>query len=610
MLWPYVWPRGHPGLQLRIVVCIAALIGIRITNVMVPLSYKRIIDRLSAQASAQGGRVLNEDGTAAISCPWDEIAIYVGLRFCQGGGIGSMGLLSNLRSFLWIPVQQYTSRGMRVRLFRHFHDQDLKWHLSRKTGEVLRMMDRGSDSINNLLSYIIFNIAPTLIDIAIAVGFFTSKFGAYYGLIVFATMGTYIWFTVSVTEWRTKFRRTMNTKDNSIRQKATDSLLNAETVKLYLGERYEREDFEAKIVDYQAHEWRSLASLSLLNVGQSVVITVGLAGGTFLCGYEVSQGKLTIGDFVLFITYITQLYMPLNWFGTYFRMIQAAFVDMENMLDLFDIVPEVVDRPDALPLALPGGGNAPCSIEFDKVYFAYSPERPILKGISFSVPAGKTTAIVGSTGSGKSTIMRLLFRFYDVDGGCIKIDGQKITDHTLDSVRGVMGVVPQDTVLFHDTIRYNIKYGKRDAADSDIEVASKGSEIHHAILGFPEQYETIVGERGLKLSGGEKQRVAIARTILKKPLIVMLDEATSALDTQTERQIQATLNTLCSNRTTVVIAHRLSTVVNADEILVLSDGMIVERGVHSGLLARGGHYAEMWKAQVSLAQSSGNGADM
>eukprot|EP00041_Stephanoeca_diplocostata_P034068 m.1143203 g.1143203 ORF g.1143203 m.1143203 type:complete len:915 (+) comp24457_c0_seq16:87-2831(+) len=636
LLWPFLWPRGHFILQVRIVLCIITLVGIRVVNVLVPLYYKRIIDKLSTQVApdhvtadgflhstsalndmdgADGGATLDAEHT---EFPLGTIVVYVVLRFLQGGGIGSMGLLSNLRTFLWIDVQQYTSRSIRVRLFKHFHDQDLKWHLSRKTGEVLRMMERGSDSINNLLSYVIFNIAPTLIDIGIAVVYFTTAFGVYYGIIVFTTMALYIWVTIAVTEWRTKFRRTMNTFDNAIRQKATDSLLNAETVKLYSGEKYEVATYLKKLLEYQSHEWRSLASLALLNVSQSVIIAVGLAAGAILCGYDVSTGDLSVGDFVLFITYVAQLYAPLNWFGTYFRMIQAAFIDMENMIDLLDIKATVVDRPGAKPLALtlpppprPGHDaslavamqNA-CSIEFNNVSFSYEPRKPILKNLSFSVLPGQTCAIVGSTGSGKSTIMRLLFRFYDVDAGSVTVNGENVATCTLESLRGIMGVVPQDTVLFHDTIRYNMKYGRSTATDDEVIEAAKGAEIHDSILSFPDQYETVVGERGLKLSGGEKQRVAIARTILKQPLIVMLDEATSALDTETERSIQSSLNQLCKGRTTVVIAHRLSTVVHADNIIVLKHGEIVEQGVHRDLMARDGQYADMWRAQAEAAQNA------
>lgn len=583
-------------MQLRVALCVVCLVGTRIVNLYVPIFYKHVVDQLGGTGHGH-----------AVTFPVNDILLYVCMRFLQGGGIGSMGLLSNLRSFLWIKVQQHTNRTTRVKLFEHFHAQDLKWHLNRKTGEVLRMMDRGGDSINNLLNWVVFSIAPTLIDIAIAIIYFTSQFGSYFGIIVFTTMGGYIYFTVTVTEWRTKFRREMNTRDNNVRQKATDSLLNAETVKLYSGEAYERDSFRAKILDFQHHEWYSLASLGALNTGQAVIITVGLLGGSLLCAYEVSIGRQSLGQFVLFITYVIQLYSPLNWFGTYFRMIQAALVDMENMLDLLDIEPSVVDKPSATALVFPqdGGGS---KIEFDDVHFSYQLAKPILQGVSFVVEPGQTVAIVGSTGGGKSTIMRLLFRFYDVSSGSIRVNGQDLTDATILSVRQACGVVPQDTVLFNDTIEYNIGYGAPGSSKDEITSAAKNAEIDESILTFPDKYETVVGERGLKLSGGEKQRVAIARTMLKRPEIVMLDEATSALDTETERNIQSSLRTLCENRTTVVIAHRLSTVVGVDQILVLDQGKVVERGVHSVLMEKKGHYYDMWQAQLEAATDGLNAA--
>jgi len=385
-----------------------------------------------------------------------------------------------------------------------------------------------------------------------------------------------------------------------VRQKATDSLLNAETVKLYSGEEFEAATFMEKIVNFQKYEWTSIASLGLLNVGQAFIITIGLACGALLMGYTVSRGRQSVGDFVLFITYIVQLYAPLNWFGTYFRMIQAALVDMENMLDLLEIQPEVVDKDNALALEFDDADKGRgCKIQFDDVHFSYHPEKPILQGVSFVVEPGQTVAIVGSTGGGKSTIMRLLFRFYDVDKGKVLINGSSTADCTVASIRQACGVVPQDTVLFNDTIKYNIAYGATGAStDEEIEDAAKNAEIHTSIEGFPDQYATVVGERGLKLSGGEKQRVAIARTMLKRPQIVMLDEATSALDTETERNIQSSLRTLCKGRTTVVIAHRLSTVTAADQILVLHGGRIVERGVHTELIKEDGMYASMWQAQL------------
>lgn len=513
-----------------------------------------------------------------------------------------MGLLNNLRSFLWIRIQQYTTREIEVELFRHLHSLSLRWHLNRKTGEVLRVMDRGTDSINNLLNYILFSIAPTIVDILVAVVFFITAFNWWFGLIVFITMSLYIAATIMVTEWRTKFQRRMNLADNAQKARSVDSLLNFETVKYYGAEQYEVDCYREAILKYQEEEWRSSITLNILNTMQNIIVCGGLLAGSLLCAYLVvyEQG-LTVGDYVLFASYIIQLYVPLNWFGTFYRAIQKNFVDMENMFDLMKEEQEVIDAPGAGELAVIRGG----SIDFSDVTFGYTPERFVLRNVSFSVPAGKTVAIVGPSGAGKSTIMRLLFRFYDVESGSISIDGQNIKTVRQSSLRKAIGVVPQDTVLFNNTIKYNIQYGRVDAPDVDVIVAAKTADIHEKILTFPEKYETQVGERGLRLSGGEKQRVAIARTILKSPFIVLLDEATSALDTQTERNIQAALSRVCANRTTLIIAHRLSTIIHSDEILVLKDGQVVERGRHESLLEKHGVYADMWNQQLKNLETGG-----
>uniref|UniRef100_A0A8C5CLD6 ATP-binding cassette sub-family B member 6 n=1 Tax=Gadus morhua TaxID=8049 RepID=A0A8C5CLD6_GADMO len=548
LLLPYMWPRGSVLLQGLVLLCLSLLGVERAINVFVPIYYKNIVNELS-------------DGSS-----WRKLAttvcVYVMLKFLQGGGAGASGFVSNLRSFLWIRVQQYTNRVVQVKLFGHLHSLSLRWHLGRKTGDVLRSIDRGTSSINSLLSYIVFSIAPTMADIVIAIIYFVTNFNAWFGLIVFVCMTLYLTLTIIITEWRTKYRRDMNLQDNAAKTKAVDSLLNFETVKYYNAESYEVNRFEEAILRYQGSEWDSQASLALLNQTQNLIIGLGLLAGSLLCAYFFSF-VLQVGDFVLFGTYIIQLYTPLNWFGTYYRMIQNSFIDMESMFKLFEEEEEVKDSKT-------------------KCY---------------------TITFVGKSGSGKSTIIRLMFRFYDVQGGNVLIDGQDIAKVKLTSLRSHIGVVPQDTVLFNSNIRDNIRYGRISASDAEVEEAAIAADIHDKIMGFAEGYDSQVGERGLKLSGGEKQRVAIARTILKAPQIVLLDEATSALDTQTERNIQASLAKVCANRTTIVVAHRLSTIIGADQILVISDGQVAERGRHEELLDKGGLYAEMWQRQQQAQDS-------
>lgn len=581
-LAPFLWPNSLM-LQLRVIFCFGLLITGRLINLYVPIYNKRIVDSVSE---------------TPVTFRWDLVLIYVAFKFLQGGGTGGMGVLNNLRSFLWIRIQQYTTREIEVELFRHLHSLSLRWHLGRKTGEVLRIMDRGTDSISNLLNYIIFSIIPTIVDIIIAVVFFVYAFNKWFGLIVFLTMSLYIAATIMVTEWRTKFQRRMNLADNAQKGQSVDSLLNFETVKYYGNESYEVDSYRKAILEYQIEEWKSMITLNILNTLQNVIVCSGLLAGSLLSLHMVVNNQgLKIGDYVLFASYIIQLYVPLNWFGTYYRSIQKNFVDMENMFDLLREEQDVIDAPGAGPLIIKRG-----QVEFSNVSFSHTPEKIILKNINFVAPAGKTVALVGPSGAGKSTIIRLLFRFYDVQDGAILIDGQNIQTVTQDSLRRSIGVVPQDTVLFNNTIKYNIQYGRIEAGEADVIAAAKNADIHERILSFPNGYETQVGERGLRLSGGEKQRVAIARTILKEPAIVLLDEATSALDTQTERNIQAALNRVCANRTTIIIAHRLSTVIHADEILVLKEGEIVERGKHEELIAKTGIYYSMWQAQLQNDQ--------
>lgn len=586
-LFPYLWPKKNPLLQGRVLFCILLLVAGRVIKLYLPIYRKNIVDSLTE---------------TPLRFRYDLVLIFVALSFLQGGGTGTMGLLNNLRSYLWIAIQQYTTREIEVELFRHLHHLSLRWHLQRKTGEVLRVMDRGTDSIVNLLNYIIFSIAPTIIDIFVAVIFFITMFNYWFGLIVFLTMFLYIAATIVITEWRTKYQRRMNLADNEQKARSVDSLLNFETVKYYGAEGYEVNAYKEAIYKYQKEEWLTLLTLNFLNTAQNIILCAGLLTGSLLCVYLVAdQGTLTVGDYVLFITYLMDLYMPLNWFGTYYRAIQKNFVDMENMYDLLREEEEIIDAPGAGPLRITGGG-----VEFSNVSFGYTPERFVLKNISFKIEPGKTVALVGSSGAGKSTIVRLLFRFYDVTSGSIMIDGQNVKLVQQNSLRKAIGVVPQDTVLFNQTIFYNIEYGKIGASTEEVHEAARSADIHERILNFPDKYETKVGERGLRLSGGEKQRVAIARTILKSPAIVLLDEATSALDTQTERNIQSALARVCANRTTLIIAHRLSTIIHADEILVLKEGSIVERGRHEDLLLKEGLYADMWNQQLKNLEAEKN----
>ncbi|XP_053373484.1 ATP-binding cassette sub-family B member 6-like [Mercenaria mercenaria] len=602
LMAPYVWPKGSWWRQLIVLGCILILAAGRGINVFVPIYNKYIVNSLTYEQKAT---ITGLFGVQVPEFRWDFICIYSALLFFKGSSTGGSGFLNNMRTFLWIPVQQYTTRRVQVKLFSHLHSLSLSWHLKRKTGEILRVVDRGTNSINNLLNYVVFQILPTIVDILIAIVYFITAFNYIFGLVVFLAMALYLAVTVWVTEWRTKYRREMNLLDNETNSKAVDSLLNFETVKYYGASDFEVERYNKAILKYQKAEWKATASLNLLNTAQNVVITGGVLAGSLLCAWAVVHSlnglHLTVGDYVLFGTYIIQLYGPLNWLGTYYRMIQQAFIDMENMFELLDVGMEVVDVPDAKDLQIQTG-----QIEFKNVEFKYEPSKNILKDISFTVPPGQTFALVGHSGSGKSTIIRLLFRFYDVQAGTICIDGQDISKVKQESLRKCIGVVPQDTVLFNNDIMYNIRYGRVTASDEDVQGAADAADIHNRILTFPLKYETVVGERGLKLSGGEKQRVAIARTLLKAPAIVLLDEATSALDTKTERNIQTSLARVCENRTTIIVAHRLSTIIHADAILVLDEGEIVERGTHEELLNKQGHYYEMWQQQLTKLEEAGD----
>jgi ATP-binding cassette subfamily B (MDR/TAP) protein 6 len=597
----YMWPT-EITLQLRAAVCVFLIIALRLLNIAVPVTYKKVIDEFSYLTSLthpQGGE--QPSGPFPFSTtfyPW--VFTWLVLYFLQGGGGGggAVGLLSNIRSYLWIPIGQASFRRASLDIFTHVLAMDHHFHLHRKTGELLRIMDRGTASIQTLLGTVLFQIGPAIFDITAAAAFLAVRLKAWIAGIVFTTLGMYIPMTIALTEWRGSFRRELNQLDNARGARATDALLNYETVKLFGNENLEEKQYAAAIDAYQKVDFKLSASMNALNVAQSAVIFTGMAAGMVVCTAGVADGSLTVGDAVLFVTLMQQLYAPLNFFGTYYRMIQAAMLDMEGVFDLLGTKPTVQDVVCARPLENPE--NNEYEIEFKDVHFKYADGAPVLRGVSFKAPAGGTTALVGATGSGKSSLLRLLLRFYDPQEGCVIIGGQDIRSVTQASLRSAIAVVPQDTVLFNDTIKYNIRYGKSDATDEEVHTAAEGACIHETIIDrFPLGYDTLVGERGLRLSGGEKQRVAFARAILKNPAVLVLDEATSALDSITERRIQTTLAETRRGRTVVVVAHRLSTIMDADRIVVMERGEVKEIGTHSELIEReGGAYAAMWARQA------------
>ncbi|MDZ3836044.1 MAG: ABC transporter ATP-binding protein/permease [Rhodospirillales bacterium] len=579
-LIPYLWPKGEPGLRLRVVIAVVFLVAAKGFNVSVPWFYKGVVDALSPTGAA-----------AAVVVPVFLLVAYASARVLAQ-------TFGELRDGVFAKVAQRAIRQAGVRTFRHLQGLSLRFHLDRRTGAISRAIERGTKGIEFLLSFMLFNVLPTILEVLLVCAILWSLFGIWYAAITFVCIAGYIAWTVIVTEWRTKFRRTMNRSDSEAHTKAIDSLLNFETVKYFGNEGHETRRFDTALRDYEGAAVKSKVTLSLLNIGQGVIIAIGLIALMLMAGNGVASGALTIGDFVMVNSYLIQLYLPLNFLGFVYREIKQSLTDMEQMFTLLDVAPEVEDRPGARPLAV-GGGR----IVFDDVRFAYDARRTVLDGISFAVDAGRTLAIVGPSGAGKSTISRLLYRFYDVTSGRILIDGQDIREVTQASLRAAIGIVPQDTVLFNDTIFYNIAYGRPGASPAEVEAAAKLARIHDFVMAQPDGYSTMVGERGLKLSGGEKQRVAIARTILKRPEILLFDEATSALDTHTEKEIQASLREVSVGRTTLVIAHRLSTVVDADEIVVLEAGRIVERGRHTELLAEGGTYAAMWTRQQQVEEA-------
>jgi len=578
-LWPYMWPADRPDLKLRVLVAVLTLLAAKVVTVTVPYFFKWATDVLTGEGGAPA--IL----PAALAAPIMLVVAYGAGRMLAVG-------FNQLRDALFARVGQHAVRQLAWQTFQHLHALSLRFHLARRTGGLSRVMERGVTGIENVVRYTILNSAPTAVEFTLMAAVIWYNFNFWYVVVVAVTVWAYVWFTVRASDWRTRIRREMNESDTDAHSKAVDSLLNFETVKYFGNERLETERFDQSMARYERAATRTWTSLAWLNFGQTVIFSIGMVICMALSARAVMAGTQTIGDFVLINALLIQLAVPLNFIGAVYREITQGLADIEAMFRLLDVKPEVKDRPGAPPLEVMKG-----EVRFEDVHFHYESSRPILRGISFAVPAGAKVAIVGPSGAGKSTISRLLFRFYDVTEGRILIDGQDIREVRQESLRAAIGMVPQDTVLFNDTIGYNIRYGRWDADEPAIREAAAMAQIADFVESLPEGYRTPVGERGLKLSGGEKQRVAIARTILKAPPMLILDEATSALDTATEQEIQAALDRVSEDRTTLMIAHRLSTVINADQILVLQDGAIVERGTHGELLARGGLYAAMWSRQ-------------
>ncbi len=570
-LWEYRW---------RVLIALLLVVGAKLANIGVPLLLKQLVDAMNVRPGSAEAMLV----------------VPVGLLLAYGLLRLATSVFTELRELVFSKATEGAARNIALRVFRHLHSLSLRFHLERQTGGMTRDIERGTRAVHSLVSFSLYSILPTLIEVSLVLGILAVKFDAGFALITGVALVLYIFFTVSVTEWRTELRREMNRLDSVAHSRAVDALLNYETVKYFNNEEYEATRYDVRLEQYRKAAIKSQSTLSLLNSGQQLIIAVALVAMLWRATQGVAEGRLTIGDLVMINAFMIQLYIPLNFLGVLYREIKQSLTDLDKMFTLIDMPREIEDRTGAAALHLQHGVPA---IRFENVSFSYDPARPILHDVSFEVPPGKTVAVVGPSGAGKSTLARLLYRFYDVRQGRITIDGQDLRDVTQDSLRRAIGIVPQDTVLFNDTVAYNIGYGNTEADQDAIVRAAKAARIHDFIERTPKGYATMVGERGLKLSGGEKQRVAIARALLKNPPIMVLDEATSALDSATERAIQAELRQVADNKTTLVIAHRLSTVVDAHEILVLDQGRVVERGTHEALLARQGQYAEMWALQQS-----------
>jgi ATP-binding cassette subfamily B protein len=582
-LLPYVWPADRPDLRWRVVLALLALVAAKAITLAVPIAYKQVVDWLTGHASGAGVADVSAIGLAALPAM---------LIIAYGVGRVLMVLFAQFRDIWFTVVAQHAVRELAIKTFRHLHALSLRFHLERRTGGLSRVIERGVNGVDTIVRMAVLNSIPTAVELLMISGLVAYYFGWIYVVVVLATVLLYVWFTFAASERRIAIRRDMNDSDTEAHSKAVDSLLNYETVKYFGNEELEAKRFDASMARYVKAAIRTYTSLGVLNTGQAIIFTIGTVLCMLLAARDVTRGTLTVGDFVMINAILMQLYVPLNFMGMVYREIKQGLIDIETMFALLHEPAEIIDRPGAKPLRVRKG-----EIKFENVSFAYDPERPILKNVSFEVPAGKMVAIVGPSGAGKSTISRILFRFYEISRGKVLIDGQDIEDGTQASLRAAIGMVPQDTVLFNETIEYNIRYGKPDASPAEVREAARLAQIHEFIVTLPQGYDSLVGERGLKLSGGEKQRVAIARTILKSPPILMLDEATSALDSHTEKEIQDALERVAQNRTSLVIAHRLSTVVHADNIIVLDHGEIVEQGTHLELLAKGGLYASLWARQ-------------